>query len=34
VLIKDNQVTAALGRLTNAEGKITGLETFKSNTNT
>ena len=32
VLIKDNQVTAALGRLTTAEGKIEGLESFESTT--
>lgn len=32
VLIKDSDVTAALSRLTTAEGKITGLETFESNT--
>lgn len=34
VLIKDSDVTAALSRLTTAEGKITGLETFESNTTT
>ena len=34
VLIKDNQVTAALGRLVTAEGKITGLENFESTTST
>lgn len=32
VLIKDSDVTAALSRLSTAEGKITGLETFESNT--
>lgn len=32
VLIKDSDVTAALSRLTNAEGKISGLETFESDT--
>lgn len=32
VLIKDSDVTAALGRLTTAEGKITGLESFESTT--
>ena len=34
VLIKDSDVTAALSRLSTAEGKITGLETFESNTTT
>ena len=34
ILIKDNQVTAALGRLQTAEGKIGNLETFESNTTT
>ena len=32
VLIKDSDVTAALSRLTTAEGKISGLESFESTT--
>lgn len=32
VLIKDSDVTAALSRLVTAEGKITGLETFETET--